>query len=453
MSQFKQMEMNGDSFTPVTIFQRLPDNKRFLLESSLKHEKSGRYSFIGTNPSRSYKGEKGQLTVTNFENGTSETILGDAMTNLKALLPEPLSPSPFPFSTGAIGYVGYEVLGHTEPIGTLLPKLRDLPDFYFLWYPTIVIYDHQTHTVTVLNSEGDANAVEEIANLIQHGSVNESVEAQETSPLTFHSDTTEAEYLKKVHQAKEWIRQGEIFQLVLSQRLSARIEDPPFNYYRRLRRVNPSPYMFYVDFGDAVVLGASPESFVRVGNGKLETNPIAGTRPRGETPELDHLHEKSLRHDPKERAEHDMLVDLARNDVGKLAIPGTVKVTKYQDVERYQHVMHLVSEVEGQLPSSVHPLDALTACLPAGTVSGAPKIRAMQLISELEATQRGVYAGAVGYLSAGGNLDAALAIRTAVISDGFIDIQAGAGVVYDSDPIKEYEETLHKARSLLEVFQ
>lgn len=448
---YVMQSINGDSLTPISIFHRLPGRHHFLLESSLKHEKSGRYSFIGSEPTTSYRGDKGTLTVTSLSSGESKEFLGDAMSLLKQQLPAPISPSPFPFSTGAIGYVGYEVFGHNEPTGTVLPKDRTLPDLYFLWYPTIVIYDHQTHTVTVLNSEGDHSEVERILQAIQKKP--ESDMPDEAAALTFQSTVSEETYLSQVEQVKEWIRQGDIFQLVLSQRLSAAIDQKPFAYYRKLRRVNPSPYMFYIDFDDAVVLGASPESFIRVADGQLQTNPIAGTRPRGTTEMEDTAHAESLKNDPKERAEHDMLVDLARNDVGKLSVPGTVRVTKYQEIERYQHVMHLVSEVEGTLRDDVHPLDAFTACLPAGTVSGAPKIRAMQLINELENVQRGVYAGAVGYLSAGGNLDAALAIRTAVISDGRIDIQAGAGIVYDSVPLSEYQETLHKAKSLLEVFQ
>lgn len=448
---YVMQSINGDSLTPISIFHRLPGSHHFLLESSLKHEKSGRYSFIGSEPTTSYRGEKGRLTVTSLVNGESVEFSGDAMTLLKQHLPAPITPSPFPFSTGAIGYVGYEVLGHNEPTGKSLPKDRTLPDLYFLWYPTIVVYDHQSHTVTVLNSAGDENAITRIINVLQIQP--DTSLPEEADRLTFTSSVTEAHFLKQVDQVKEWIRQGEIFQLVLSQRLSAPIDQKPFAYYRKLRRMNPSPYMFFIDFDDAVVLGASPESFIRVADGQLQTNPIAGTRPRGTTDTEDAEYAESLVNDPKERAEHDMLVDLARNDVGKLCVPGTVRVTKYQEVERYQHVMHLVSEVEGTLRDGVHPLDAFTACLPAGTVSGAPKIRAMQLINELESVQRGVYAGAVGYLSAGGNLDAALAIRTAVISDGRIDIQAGAGIVYDSVPLNEYQETLHKAKSLLEVFQ
>lgn len=451
MTSYIHKSLNGDSLTPITIFHRLQGQRKFLLESSLKHEASGRYSFIGCTPSKEYRGDKGTLSIRDFTNGTSETVFGDAMTLLKQALPAPLSDGPFPFSTGAIGYIGYEVLGHYEPTGVPLPKERQFPDIYFLWYPTVVVYDHQTHTVTILNSEGNLHEVERVASELQTTPANELPE--EALPLTFQSNTTQDVFLQRVEKSKEWIQQGEIFQLVLSQRLSAPIAQTPFAYYRKLRRVNPSPYMFYIDFDDVVVLGASPESFVRVQDGIVQTNPIAGTRPRGATPAEDKEYASDLLQDTKERAEHDMLVDLARNDVGRLSKAGTVKVTKYQEIERYQHVMHLVSEVEGRLKPDIHPLDALISCLPAGTVSGAPKIRAMQLINELETVQRGVYAGAVGYLSAAGNLDAALAIRTAVITEGFIDIQAGAGIVYDSDPQKEYEETLHKARSLLEVFQ
>ncbi len=254
-----------------------------------------------------------------------------------------------------------------------------------------------------------------------------------------------------VETAKEHIRKGDIFQVVLSQTFEANFDGNPFGLYRKLRSNNPSPYMFYVEFGDYTILGTSPESLVKVQNGIVTTNPIAGTKPRGKTPEEDAAIAESLLADEKEIAEHKMLVDLGRNDVGRVAKIGSVRVTKYMNIERYKYVMHIVSEVIGDLRDDAHVIDVLASSLPAGTVSGAPKIRAMQIINALEQKKRGVYSGAIGYISTTGNMDLALAIRTMIVKDGKAYVQAGAGIVYDSIPESEYEETLNKARALLEV--
>ena len=262
---------------------------------------------------------------------------------------------------------------------------------------------------------------------------------------------TKQSFVDNVKRAKEHINAGDIFQVVLSQRLQMYYPGSPFALYRKLRKANPSPYMFYVDFDEHVVLGASPESLLSIHGNQVTTNPIAGTRRRGKSQAEDAILEKELLSDPKEIAEHRMLVDLGRNDLGRISEVGSIHLTKYMEIEKYQHVMHIVSEVAGTLRADQHPLDALVACLPAGTVSGAPKIRAMQIIQEMENVKRGVYAGAVGYIGFNGNIDIALAIRTLVIKDKTAYVQAGAGIVYDSDPEAEYEETLHKAKSLLEV--
>jgi anthranilate synthase component I len=259
-----------------------------------------------------------------------------------------------------------------------------------------------------------------------------------------------ADFIKKVEKAKEYILQGDIFQVVLSQRLKAKFKGNPFDFYRKLRIQNPSPYMYYIDFGTSVIAGTSPENLIRVQEDTVITNPIAGTKPRGMTYERDLEIEKSLLEDEKELAEHRMLVDLGRNDLGKVCEFGSVLLEKYLEVEKYKYVMHLVSEVSGRLKKSHTALDALIACLPAGTVSGAPKIRAMEIINELEVSKRGVYGGAVGYISANGYIDFALAIRTMLLKDGFAYIQAGAGIVHDSVPELEYQETLNKLKAFLE---
>src|SRR5207248_4823804 len=263
------------------------------------------------------------------------------------------------------------------------------------------------------------------------------------------SNRTQLEFESMVCKAQEYIREGDIFQVVLSQRLSRQVNAAPFTIYRALRSINPSPYMFFLNFQDMHIIGASPELLVRVEDGEVTIHPIAGTRRRGEDPHRDQQLADELKNDPKERAEHVMLVDLGRNDAGRVSIPGSVKVSQFMDIERYSHVMHLVSNVTGQLREDVTPYDALRAGLPAGTVSGAPKIRAMEIISELEETQRGVYAGAVGYFSHSGNLDTAIALRTMVMRDGRAYIQAGGGIVADSQPAEEYSESLNKARALL----
>jgi anthranilate synthase component 1 len=273
----------------------------------------------------------------------------------------------------------------------------------------------------------------------------------DNSPLT--SNFTRADFESKVEKIKEYITAGEAIQVVLSQRLSQPTDLPPFEIYRALRTINPSPYMFYLDYGDFQIVGASPEVLVRAEDGMVMTRPLAGTRPRGKTPQEDTALEKELRNDEKERAEHIMLVDLGRNDIGRVSQPGTVVVSELMEVERYSHVMHLVTHVQGKLRPEMNSFDALRACFPAGTVSGAPKVRAMEIIAEMEQEKRGAYAGAAGYFSFSGNMDMAIAIRTMVVKKGVAYVQAGAGIVYDSVPAREYEESINKARALLKALE
>ncbi|WP_346023693.1 anthranilate synthase component I family protein [Alkalibacterium indicireducens] len=278
-------------------------------------------------------------------------------------------------------------------------------------------------------------------------------QTEELSPLTFTASVDKDEFMRRVVKAKQYIVDGDIFQVVLSQRMQAEFDVDAFTFYRKLRVANPSPYMFYVDFDQYTVLGASPESLIKVTGRQIVTNPIAGTRPRGKTEEEDQAYAADLLSDEKEQAEHKMLVDLSRNDLGRVSEIGSISLDTFMTVERFQHVMHIVSEVSGTLAEGLSGLDALITTLPAGTVSGAPKIRAMQIVNELEDYQRGVYSGSVGYINVNGDLDLALAIRTMVVKDKKAYVQAGAGIVYDSDPESEYQETLNKAKSLLEVGQ
>jgi anthranilate synthase component 1 len=358
-----------------------------------------------------------------------------------------------------VGYVGYDVIRQYEKLPDKNPDTIQVPEAYLLFYKEVLVYDHFYHTISIIRNvfpeeEVSYGDVIEALNL-------KKVEILRCSPLhpikneasleSLDSNFDEESFCQIVRRAKDYITAGDAFQIVLSQRLTAITDAKPFDAYRKLRYLNPSPYMFYIDFGDFQIVGSSPESLVRVEGKKVMTNPIAGTRPRGKNEQEDERLKSELLSDEKERAEHLMLVDLARNDIGKVSKIGTVELERFMEVELYSHVMHIVSTVSGQLSDDKDYFDALVACLPAGTVSGAPKIRAMEIIDELENVRRGIYAGAVGYFSYTGNMDMCIAIRTIIFKGRKAYIQAGAGIVYDSVPELEYRETLNKAMALKEV--
>jgi len=369
------------------------------------------------------------------------------------------------FCGGAVGYLSYEAVTRFEKLPSPTADPLGLPESLFMLVDTMLVFDHATHKIKVisyicLNSPNIETAyrqaIEKIDSLIDRlTSPLSPRQAEQLKPVAkgkgLSSNMSREDFEDKVRRIKEYITAGEAFQVVLSQRLAQTTSANPFDIYRALRTINPSPYMFFLDCKDFYITGASPEILVRVEDGAVMTRPLAGTRPRGKDPAEDGRLDRELRSDEKERAEHIMLVDLGRNDIGRVSQPGTVKVSDLMDVERYSHVMHLVSHVQGKLRGDTTLLDALRACFPAGTVSGAPKIRAMEIIAELETEKRGPYAGAVGYLSFSGNMDMAIAIRTMVVSRGIAYTQAGCGVVYDSIPEKEYEETMNKARALLKA--
>ncbi|KPL57907.1 anthranilate synthase component I [Rossellomorea vietnamensis] len=451
-------ELNGDMYTPISLFQSLKGKKKFLLESSLKHEQSGRYSFVGSDPFLECKVYGNTVQMIKASTDQVEERIGDPIEIIQTLIPHYLlEEAPFPFTGGGIGYLGYDVIRQYEEIGITPDDELEMPDIHLMFYEKVIVFDHLEHKVyiVVMNEwteemEGDLQEkVKEVEAELTN--VYLDTHKEKLDRLSFHARTSKDEFMEKVERAKQSIQEGEIFQVVISQRLQASFTGDPFTFYRGLRQSNPSPYMFFIDFEEYVVLGASPESMLKVQGSQITTNPIAGTRQRGNTAEEDVKLERELLSDEKEMAEHRMLVDLGRNDLGRICEIGSIDLTKYLTIERYKYVMHIVSEVKGKLKDDVTPLEALTCCLPAGTVSGAPKIRAMQIINELETTKRGVYSGAVGYIGVNGNLDFALAIRTMVVKDGIANVQAGAGIVYDSDPECEYEETLNKAKSLLEV--
>lgn len=454
--EFVMRVIEGDMMTPISVFRSLEGKRKVLFESSAKHEESGRYSFIAVNPIAELKGDNKKFSY-GYEDQALVSEKGSVLQKLREMLPIQNKSFPFTFFGGAIGFFSYDTAFYIERIGEVLPDELNMPDVHLYFYDTFIVFDHLLQTVTIASVDifGQERTVEEMNKSIdiieKQIKCGLTFQKEESISVEFKPTITKERFIQLVEKAKEHISLGDIFQVVLSQRFQTSFSGDPFALYRKLRTLNPSPYMFYQEFDDYTILGTSPESLVKVNNGIVTTNPIAGTKPRGKTIEEDIEIEKQLLQDEKEVAEHRMLVDLGRNDIGRVSKIGSVKVSKYMTIERYKYVMHIVSEVIGELKEGVHVLDVLTSTLPAGTVSGAPKIRAMQIINDLEDRKRGVYAGAIGYISVNGNMDLALAIRTMIVKDDKAYVQAGAGIVHDSIAELEYDETLNKAKALLEV--
>jgi anthranilate synthase component 1 len=442
-------ELSADAVTPVAAFAALSpgDAEAFLFESVERGENVGRYSFVGFEPRRNLP----------FDRGTSDPAgtLNRELVPLRVYGGEKLPP----FFGGAVGYFGYAAGGWTERIPDTRPDDLGLPDAKLLFFDNVVVFDHVRQRLFVIANvfTGDERASVESAEARLDRAVERLRGArvdlldfgQPVEAIDFAPTYQRSEFEQMVRDAKEEIVAGEIFQVVVSQRWETDFAEPDaLTLYRALRSVNPSPYMFLLRTAECTLVGASPEMLVRVTNGKAETRPIAGTRPRGASAAEDSQLEKSLLDDPKENAEHLMLVDLGRNDLGRVCTSGSVEVTSFRRVERYSHVMHLVSDVTGTMRDDHTPVDVFLSAFPAGTVSGAPKIRAMQLIDQFEKTRRGPYAGAVAYVGFSGNLDSCIAIRTIVLANGRAYVQAGAGIVYDSDPATEFEETVSKSKAL-----
>ncbi|WP_042355408.1 anthranilate synthase component I [Bacillus rubiinfantis] len=448
-------EISGDVLTPISILTKLSGEKKFLLESSNKFNDSGRYSFIGANPAFELI-SFGQINVIRRETGEENTIIGNPLQVICDLLPQMKRDDlPFPFIGGAVGYIGYEIIRQYEQIGEEYPNELNMPDVHLMFYEVVIVYDHLQEKVFIcglpFKAENSCLVEKKLASTIEELKKTDVATSDDPFSLSaFSSNTSRRNFIKNVMTAKDHILAGDIFQVVLSRRLKATFKGSPLTLYRKHRSLNPTPYMFYIDFAAYTVMGSSPESLIKTRGKTVTVNPIAGTKKRGKTIEEDKQIEESLLQDEKELAEHKMLVDLGRNDLGKVCKVGSIQVGKFMKVERFRHVMHLVSEISGQLDCTKSALDALAACLPAGTVSGAPKVRAMEIINSLEKSKRGLYSGAIGYVSANGNTDFALAIRTMILKDGTATIQAGAGIVYDSIPESEYEETENKLQSFLE---
>ena len=462
----------ADLETPVSALMKLKPGARhiFLLESVEGGAVRGRYSLIGLDPDVVWKVEKGRAMLNRAAlqdvNGPFEPDTRAPLESLRAFIAESRIDLPEnlpPMAAGIFGYMGYDMVRYMEHLPDENPDPLALPEALMIRPTIMVIFDavaDEMVIVTPVRPAPDVSAeeawrraqarlaavIDRISGSIDPALLREPAEEIRLAPPV--SNTTREQYMAMVERAKEYIRAGDIFQVVLSQRFETDFPLPPLALYRALRRTNPSPYLYYLDFGEFAVAGSSPEILVRVREGKVTIRPIAGTRRRGRTPEEDRALEEELLSDPKELAEHLMLLDLGRNDVGRVAEIGTVKVTEKFVIERYSQVMHIVSNVEGRLRADRDALDALVAGFPAGTVSGAPKVRAMEIIDELEVHRRGIYAGCVGYFSAAGEMDSAIVLRTAIIRDGRMFVQAGAGVVADSVPRLEQKECENKARAL-----
>jgi anthranilate synthase component I len=461
-------EILADLDTPVGAFRKIDDGRYgFLLESIEGGEKWGRYTFLGSNPAVVLRGKDDWV----------EIVRGDALERVGAVDPlgylreylaryRPVEVPGLPrFCGGAVGYLGYDAVRHFERLPDTNPRSIDAFDAHFMITDTLLVFDSLSQKIKVVcNAHLDGSTTPEAAYAVALGKI-DSLIARLKAPLPrvepqacsakaeLSSNVSREEFEGWVARGKEYVRSGDVIQVVLSQRFSGALSVDPFDIYRALRTLNPSPYLFFLRLERCVVIGSSPEVMARKEGSLVEVRPIAGTRPRGADREADDLLARELLADPKELAEHVMLVDLGRNDLGRVCRTGSVKVSELMAVERYSHVMHIVSNVQGELAPGKDAFDLVRATFPAGTLSGAPKVRAMEIIEELEGVRREVYGGAVGYFSFSGNMDLAIAIRTLVVQDGRVHLQAGAGIVADSDPATEYQETVNKALAVVRAIE
>jgi anthranilate synthase component 1 len=463
-------ELVADLLTPVSAFLRIAEHSdhAFLLESVEGGEHVGRYSFLGKDPFVMLRSRDGKTIVdkSGVTTETPEEFVG-VLRRMMADFSSPFVPELPRFTGGAVGYFSYDTAAWFEPVtlqsdGQPDPALQD--EAGFMIFDTVLAFDHVQHRILIIANaritpDDDLEALYQFActkiDFLEHELRRDFSHPQPRpgTAIEVTSNVPRERFLEMVKTAKEYIAAGDIYQVVLSQRFEAEISADPFTVYRALRHVNPSPYMYFLRMGKVSIVGSSPEMLVRVEGGMAQTHPIAGTRPRGKSDAEDTRLAEELKRNEKERSEHVMLVDLGRNDLGRVSQFGTVRVPQFMGLEKYSHVMHLVSIVEGKLADDQDRLDALVACFPAGTVSGAPKVRAMEIIAELEPDRRGIYAGAVGYLDFAGNLDFCITIRTLVITGTRAMVQAGAGIVADSNPSAEYQETQDKAKALIRALE
>lgn len=467
-------EILGDLETPVGAFLKFNKKPSFLLESVIGGEKWARYSFIGINPSLIISCDEKKISIKGLDSETIKDVQ-DPLTDIEDILKgfKPVMVEGLPrFSGGLVGYIGYDVVKFFERIpDNPKPKLP-MPDIFLMLPDIVLIFDNLKQTIKIVYNafikdkdikkiyDDGVRKINQVETELKEGYIDLEKKIKpffdvrsSTSKEKFSSNFLKEDFLKAVLKSKEYVMSGDVVQVVLSQRFHKQTKADPFDIYRCLRIINPSPYMYFLDIGESQIVGSSPEILVRLEGEKITLRPIAGTRKRGLTEQEDRELEEDLKKDPKEIAEHIMLVDLGRNDVGRVAEIGSVNVTDLMIVERYSHVMHLVSNVEGRLKKGLNCFDVFRACFPAGTVTGAPKVRAMEIIEELEPTKRGPYAGAVGYFSFSGNMDMCITIRTLLIINNNVYVQAGAGIVADSDPEKEYIETVNKAMAMMKAVE
>lgn len=471
-------EISADLDTPVSAFLKIKKSDyAFLLESVEGQEKIARFSFLGSNPSLIFKTKGRNIEIDRPKEKSVKRFVASAtpLDEIKKIMKDfkPVSVAGLPrFYGGLVGYIGYDTVRFFESIPDKNPDDLRLHDAVLILTDTLLIFDHINHTIKIVNNiilsknksvssqrykkkiyENAIKKIEAIHNELCKPLIEGKTE-KKNKPLKIESNFKKQEFENIVRKAKEYIKKGDIIQVVLSQRFKVEILRQPFEIYRDLRSLNPSPYMFFLKLKDVEFIGSSPEMLVRCEDGVIQTRPIAGTRPRGKNQQEDERLAKELINDKKERAEHLMLVDLGRNDLGRVSLSGRVEVTEFMGVEKYSHVMHLVSEVRGALDKKRYDAyDVLKAAFPAGTVSGSPKIRAMEIIDELENLRRGPYAGCVGYFSFSHNMDTCITIRTIIVKGNSAYIQAGAGIVADSNPLKEYAESVNKARALIEAIK
>ena len=459
----------ADTETPVSAYLKIRNRSTysFLLESVEGGEKTARYSFLGADPFLIFRSRGRKGTIRDCNTGRERRFSGDPIRELRKIM-DKYKTAGFPglprFTGGGVGYLSYDAVRLVEDIPDTTRDDYGIDDIVFMFFDTILVFDNITHTISIISNvhtDGPGALEDRYAEAVSRIEQLQSLLEKRTAmPLPKGaggfkpvSNIDKDAFIKNVNRCKEYIAAGDVIQVVLSQRIETEITVSPFDIYRMLRVVNPSPYMFHITLDTVDIVGASPEMFVRVEGDEMEARPIAGTRPRGKTPEADEALALELTRDEKERAEHVMLLDLGRNDVGRVSRYGSVTVEKAMFVERYSHVMHLVSQVKGKLREGCDRFDALMSFFPAGTLSGAPKIRAMEIIDELETTRRGIYGGAIGYTDYQGNVDSCIVIRTIVVKDGKAYVQAGAGIVADSDPEKEYQECMNKAMALIRAIQ
>lgn len=462
-------EIFSDLETPVSAYIKLGGSEySYLLESVEGGDKWGRYTFLGSDPANVFTYKKDTVTFTRYNETTTYKAEGDPLHELKKIMSKfkPVEVKGLPrFFGGAVGFLSYDSVRFFEKMPETVEDELDTPDAVFILTDTILIFDNVANTIKVVSNafiddEGvDAaydkaiGKIDKIINKLKGPVPYFETVKGDPSAIRFEGNIDQETFERNVLKCKEYILEGDIFQVVLAQRMKTTLHVPPFQVYRALRTINPSPYMYYLNLGGLSIVGASPESLVRVEDGIVEVRPIAGTRPRGADISEDLKLSEELLADEKERAEHIMLVDLGRNDVGRVAIGGSVNVNELMKIEKYSHVIHIVSNVRGKIKPGVDAYDALRATFPAGTLSGAPKIRAMEIIEEMEGTRRGVYGGAIGYFSFSGNMDVAIAIRTLQIQGNTAYLGVGAGIVADSVPASEYQETINKGKALMKAVE